>query len=444
MRIGRAIVRAGGPMVRHGLGNPAAETGVPLRHRALRNRRIERRPLEQPSRPAPFHNRPSRQGLLLRISLALALVMPLVACSLFQTPEPVVLPPPPAPPAYDTTLLPSPKPALSPTPGLTDAERLRHAIALLEDGNAAQAKIDLETYLAAVPDSALAQRLLFQIDAPLGTLFPAEHFVVTLQPQQSLSSLSGTYLGEVFGFYALARYNDIAVPDRVVTGQEIRIPATPVALAAQAAQAELSAPTLEDLRGSEEEDIAAAEGMAPALAEGELRTVTEGIVPAPDGDDALQPIAELIGEGRYGAAIREAEAKNMIPTGENAAVLASAYAANARQLENSNVLHAGAQALRAGQLYLEANRSYEAFDVLDLAVRLTPGSTSARAMSDVARREVVEIEYRSGVAAFNRNDLEAAMVHWDRALALDPMHHNSTLNRSQAMELMSARGQAAP
>jgi len=364
---------------------------------------------------------------LRRAALPCLPAMLLSACAFFQTPEPVVLPPPPAPPAYDTTLLPAPKPALAPTPDLTHPERLRHAIALLEDGNAAQAKVDLETYLAAVPNSALAQRLLFQIDAPLDTLFPAQHFTVTLEPQQSLSSLSGTYLGEVFGFYALARYNNIAVPDRVVAGQQIRIPSTPAALAAQAAQVELMAPTLEDLRGSEDEDAAAAEDM-----------------PATSGTDPFQPIAALVGEGRYGAAIREAEAKGLVPTGEEAAVLASAYAANARQLETSNVLHAGAQALRAGQLYLEANHSVEAYEVLELAVRLTPGSTSARAMRDVARREVVELEYRAGVAAFNRQDLPGAVTHWDRALALDPQHRNSTLNRSQAMELMSGRGQAAP
>ena len=60
-------------------------------------------------------------------------------------------------------------------------------------------------------------------------------FTVELAKDESLSSIAKTYLADPLLFYALARYNGIALPGKVNAGQVIKIPKTASALAAQAA-----------------------------------------------------------------------------------------------------------------------------------------------------------------------------------------------------------------
>ena len=247
-------------------------------------------------------------------------------------------------------IVPVAKPVLLPTPGLSEAERLRHAIGLLELGRSSQARVELQSYLDAVPASAIAQRLLFQIEAPLDILFPSENFTVQLKNDESLSSLSGRYHGEVLGFYGLARYNDISNPSHVTVGQTVKIPATPDAIAINEA---LTNPPVAEVEPQPKEEVS-----------------------------SWSVVEEHVEAGRYGAAIRDAEAGGLDPEGEAAATLARAYAGVARALEGTAPLLTGNRALRAGQLYLEAEQPRDALEMFELALEQTPGSTSARTFRD--------------------------------------------------------------
>lgn len=71
-----------------------------------------------------------------------------------------------------------------------------------------------------------AQHMLEQIRRPVHRYFPDDHFNVRLRAGQSLSALSRHYLDDPLKFFALARYNGIAAPNRVAAGQLIRIPLT--------------------------------------------------------------------------------------------------------------------------------------------------------------------------------------------------------------------------
>ena len=142
--------------------------------------------------------------------------------------------PPPMAAAPEMPAMPVVPPPPLPTPGLAARERFQLAINQLQQGDATHAAVELKAYLAEVPNSAPAKNMLTQIETPIEMLYPLENFTVQLGRDETLSSLSGLYLGDVLGFYGLARYNNIENPSRVVAGQNIRIPRTAQTLAAQA------------------------------------------------------------------------------------------------------------------------------------------------------------------------------------------------------------------
>ncbi|MDO9314262.1 MAG: LysM peptidoglycan-binding domain-containing protein [Burkholderiaceae bacterium] len=95
---------------------------------------------------------------------------------------------------------------------------------LLEAGNEEQAKADLQRVLASDPGNKLAQNLLRQISADPVAVLGRESFPYTVRSSDTLSRIAGRFLGDIYSFYILARYNDIKVPRQVAGGQVIRIP----------------------------------------------------------------------------------------------------------------------------------------------------------------------------------------------------------------------------
>jgi tetratricopeptide (TPR) repeat protein len=116
-------------------------------------------------------------------------------------------------------------PALPPPSTPQQAQKLAIAAAdLLETGNEDQAKAELQRVLAGDPNNKLAQNLLRQITAdPVATL-GRESFPYTVRATDTLSRIAGRFLGDIYAFYILARYNDIKIPRQVSGGQVIRIP----------------------------------------------------------------------------------------------------------------------------------------------------------------------------------------------------------------------------
>ncbi len=124
------------------------------------------------------------------------------------------------------------QPESKPTP--SPADRLDLAVTLLEKGDSELAKTELKKLLAEAPDNQQAAFLMRQIDIPLVALYPQKSFAVKLEPEESLSELAQTYLGNPLAFYGLARLNAIPVPADVKVGRMIRIPGTEAALAVRA------------------------------------------------------------------------------------------------------------------------------------------------------------------------------------------------------------------
>ena len=133
---------------------------------------------------------------------------------------------------------PGTQPAYTPLQGVDAKARFRQALRLLADGEANAARIELLLYLEDRPSSDVVADLIDQIDTPSSVYFPAEYREVTLSDGVSLSSLSRQYLGSVYKFHALAKYNGITEPQKLFPGQSIRIPLTESAIAAFAESGE--------------------------------------------------------------------------------------------------------------------------------------------------------------------------------------------------------------
>jgi tetratricopeptide (TPR) repeat protein len=119
----------------------------------------------------------------------------------------------------------------APTPPPSASRRIALAVSLLGQGLAQEARAQLEAALQAHPGDADAMLLLAEIDQNPKVMLGEHGHPYRVRPGESLEWLAQRFLGDGRLFYALARYNDIPVPDQSVVGQVliIPVPSTPVA-----------------------------------------------------------------------------------------------------------------------------------------------------------------------------------------------------------------------
>lgn len=159
-----------------------------------------------------------------RLALLFTAFSLLVACAT-KPPAPAPAPPTETMPAPEAPALPPPPPP--PVTPQTQEQARKSAFAaadLLEGGNEEQAKVELQRALVGDPNNKLALSLMKQIGADPVAMLGRESFAYTVRPSDTLSKIAGRFLGDVYLFYILARYNDIKVPKQVSGGQVLRIP----------------------------------------------------------------------------------------------------------------------------------------------------------------------------------------------------------------------------
>lgn len=188
-------------------------------------------------------------------------------------------------PLPETEAAASEEPVFTAQPGLSAQERFRVALGLLESGNTGQARAELIAYLEEKPRSDVANDLLRQVETDSLEYYPSEYREITLSSGESLSTLAKRYLGDVYQFHALAKYNNIAEPRRLRAGQTLKIPLTETAIAAFAVDDDPEAMAREVAARAEAAAAAAAaatvaEESAEAAVEAETETLTE-VLPQP-------------------------------------------------------------------------------------------------------------------------------------------------------------------
>lgn len=103
-------------------------------------------------------------------------------------------------------------------------ERIKDAIALLNEGQPAKARDQLVKALKVRPGDMLARSLIRQIDTDPRVLLGAEHYAYTVRDGETMSDLAQRFLGDPMMSYALARYNGLASPSQIQAGQSLQIP----------------------------------------------------------------------------------------------------------------------------------------------------------------------------------------------------------------------------
>lgn len=158
-------------------------------------------------------------------AVAAAIVM--AGCA--TAPPPPQPTPPPAeaarsetPPAVPTPPTPRPPPTAAEQ---QQAQKIALRVAeLLEAGNESEAHSEIDRALALDPNNKLALNFQRQLTVDPRATLGEESFAYTVRPGETLSRIAGRFLGDIYAFYLLARYNDIRVPRLVTSGQTIRVP----------------------------------------------------------------------------------------------------------------------------------------------------------------------------------------------------------------------------
>ena len=130
---------------------------------------------------------------------------------------------PTPPPAATPVATPDTAAALTPV-NTTPPERQHYIMELLAAGKREQARVEAQQLVKEEPTDTEAATLLNEIDADPQTLLGSNSFSYTIQPGETLSTLADRFLGDSNLFYALARYNNIDVPNDAAPGQAILIP----------------------------------------------------------------------------------------------------------------------------------------------------------------------------------------------------------------------------
>ncbi|HEU4961571.1 MAG TPA: LysM domain-containing protein [Sphingomonas sp.] len=108
-------------------------------------------------------------------------------------------------------------------------QRYDAVVAALQHGDTNTAQKVLKRIRKQDPNDARARLLGETIDIDPVAMLGSRSFPYTVKPGDSLRELAGRYLGNPDKFYALARYNHIAIPDAIKPGQTLRIPGAPPA-----------------------------------------------------------------------------------------------------------------------------------------------------------------------------------------------------------------------
>ncbi|WP_290645592.1 LysM peptidoglycan-binding domain-containing protein [Aquabacterium sp.] len=271
------------------------------------------------------------------------------------------------------------------------------AVDELEDGHEDDARAALRRAVALDPNNKLALSLMRQLSIDPVMLLGKESFSYTVKPGESLSRIAGHFLGDIYLFYGLARYNDIKVPKQVAGGQVIRVPGKAPVEEREPPKAAKSAGKAGGKSGSKAEPKSEAKAEPSAPPTATTPTPAPVNVPAP-------------------AAVQPAEP-------------APAPVAPAPVAE----LSPGAKAMQSAQAAERGGNLDKALADYRLAASL--GQAGAANKAEAVRKQLVDRHTQKARASMARQDLDGAIANWNRVLELDPGNDMARLEKQKALTL---------
>ncbi|MGQ0596866.1 LysM peptidoglycan-binding domain-containing protein [Aquabacterium sp.] len=181
------------------------------------------------------------------------------------------------------------------------------AVEHLEDGHEDEARALLRKAVNLDPNNKLAVSLLRQLNLDPVSLFGRESFSYTVKPGESLSRIAGHFMGDIYLFYGLARYNDIKVPKQVAGGQVIRVPGRAPAEEREPARSAVK-PAPKSARPAPAPAVAPPSPVAPAVA-ASVPAVVPAAPPAAEPAPAPAPAVDTAAAAKVKA---EAQRQKLI------------------------------------------------------------------------------------------------------------------------------------
>lgn len=334
------------------------------------------------------------------IPLSRQAVLPMLLVLLVGCAKPEVKTLPPEPSVSEPPRVVAPKPKSEPVLSIEQIVRL------LESGDYANADRQLNRLLDKDPDNDAARNLLEQVTIDPTTYLGREHQQYVVKAGDTLSSIARAHLGSAMRFVILARYNGLSSPRQLEVGQTLKLPTNPP-------------PNRRPTPTSPHSASAIASGWPPpagidATTLARLyRERIENLITAERYLDAVDTIAEA-GERQPAAGIWESWLKPLDRR------------ANAMLWQQRGMEQMQGSGLQAHEA---------AYDAFAKALALSPGLEPAGEQRRALRDTLVLDYHEAAIVHYRNQQLDEALVFWDKALALDPQFAPAQGYRLRAMEL---------
>lgn len=384
-----------------------------------------------------------------------------------------------------------------PTDSLTPSQRVRKALQQLEQGDYENARLQLTWALQEKPTLQIASNLLEQMDVDPIDYLGMKSFFYNVEPGDSLSIISKKFLNDPLKFVVLARYNKLDNPSKLAPGQRIRVPGVmperkkpkpkpkpkPQPQPAPSAQETVDAtpPPLPVEQPAITPDTRAVEEQIeeqPVSPPEETQQPQSSPQAPADADDAGQPVAmtveEILGsarglhnEGNLNAAIYllEDEISQHPEAQELPQLLTGYYNEQADQLINRGALDKARVILEKliildssddaainklilvedkieAKKLMQTARNQEtaanfekAYQTYTQVLTYDPENLEAKAAQARVRDRLTDNYHRRAMQLFRKQDLDEAIVYWNKILKLNPNHPLAAGYKARALEM---------
>jgi len=315
-------------------------------------------------------------------------------------------------------------------------ETLAQVVKALDQGRIEVAETALVAILDQQPASTLALRFLEQIRTDPVELMGAPHDVVVVRSGDSLSEIAERELGDSLQFFALARYNAIAVPSRMPPGIDLKIPRS------------LRPPAADDPLVEEPPQIVEDSTAEPSAGAG-LAVAAQSLY---DQGQIAQAIALLTAGARAGSLSADGETLLAVSAVERSkALVEQARRDEALELLNQTselisaetqpLVQAGRRELQAARLEDEAVRARRAgelgtaYALFEEAAVLDPANEQIRSEADNVRDVLVAQLHDQALIHYRDQQLDEAIQLWQQVEQLAPEFESAQIYLERALAL---------